>query len=97
MPAATVLPTVNVNDVEALLLVGLKLPVTPAGKPDRVNATTPANPLSGTTLIVLEALDPDGTVNAPEDEERLKLDVWTVTGIVMELVNVPEVPTTATL
>ena len=53
VPTTAVEPAVRVNTLVPLVLVGLKDAVTPVGIPVAVNATVPAKPLVGFTVIVL--------------------------------------------
>ena len=54
VPVAAVLDAaqVNVEEPEAVIAVGLKLQVTPAGDPSALRFTVPVKPFSGVTLAV---------------------------------------------
>ncbi|PYU24035.1 MAG: hypothetical protein DMG30_09910 [Acidobacteria bacterium] len=63
IPAVAVLLAVSFNKLVAVVVVivgegGLKDAVTPLGRPDADKATLPLKPFWGTTLMVLEPLDP---------------------------------------
>jgi len=83
------------DDVDA---VGLKLAVTPVGRPDAENVTFPVKPLIGVTVIVLVPLLPCTTLSEDglEDKEKFFADVFTVRLIAMVWVKLPEVPVTFT-
>jgi len=49
---------VNVNVLVPVVDAGLKLAVTPAGRPLALNATLPVNPPRGVTVTVLVAVPP---------------------------------------
>ena len=57
-PVVAVLLAVKVNVLEPVVLVGLKLAVTPDGKPEADKATLPLKPLVGFTVMVLVPLLP---------------------------------------
>jgi len=57
-PVVAVLEALSVSVVAAPLDVGLKVAVTPAGRPLALNATLPAKPPAGVTEMVLVPLDP---------------------------------------
>ena len=83
------------DDVDA---VGLKLAVTPVGRPDAENVTFPVKPLIGVTVIALVPLLPCTTLSEDglEDKEKFFADVFTVRLIAMVWVKLPEVPVTFT-
>jgi hypothetical protein len=58
VPAVAVVDAVSVNVADEVELVGLKLAVTPLGKPLAENPTVPVNPLTGTTVTVEVPLAP---------------------------------------
>ena len=57
-PVAAVLLAVNVKVLVPVVLVGLKLGVTPDGNPDADRLTLPVKPLTGFTVMVLLPLLP---------------------------------------
>jgi hypothetical protein len=73
--AAAVLLAVSVNTLEVVALAGLKVAVTPAGRPDAVNATGPVNPACGVMVMVLVLFDPWGMVRLLGDAESPKSGV----------------------
>ena len=70
LPVAAVLATLSVNTVEVVELVGLKLAVTPLGKPVAENATVPVNPLTGATATVEAPLAPCATLRVAGEAVR---------------------------
>jgi len=58
VPVVAVLLAVSVSVLELLVLAGLKLAVTPAGKPEADKFTTPLNPFCPLMLIVVVPLVP---------------------------------------
>jgi hypothetical protein len=60
-PSVAVLDAVKVTVLVPVVDVGLKLAVTPVGKPLATRATVPVNPLRGVTVIVLLAATPPWT------------------------------------
>jgi hypothetical protein len=89
VPTVAVLLAVNVSVLVPVVLAGLKVAVTPAGRPEAVRLTLPVNPFSGLTVIVLVALPPWVTetllgdadseksgVAAPPQLGNLKLAMW---------------------
>ena len=58
VPVAAVLLAVNVKELAAVAEVGLKVAVTPLGKPDADKLTLPLKPFRGAMVIVLEPFDP---------------------------------------
>lgn len=61
VPTAAVLDAVKLNVLFAAVDAGLKLAVTPAGKPLAESATVPVNPFNGPTVKVLVAVPPCAT------------------------------------
>jgi len=98
VPVAAVALAVKVSVLDDADAVGLKLAVTPLGRPDAENVTFPVNPLIGATVIVLEPLLPCTTVSEVgfEDNEKFFADGDTVKLTVIVRVKVPEVPVTLT-
>ena len=52
VPAAAVLLAANVSELVVVVEAGVKVAVTPLGRPDAVKATLPVNPFLGVTVIV---------------------------------------------
>lgn len=52
VPVAAVLLAVNVRELVLVVEVGVKVAVTPLGRPDAVRATLPVKPFLGVTVIV---------------------------------------------
>src|SRR5205807_9640387 len=80
--AVTVPLAVKVMIVDDPLLVGLKLAVTPAGRPDAAKLTELLNPFSGFTVMVVVALLPSliGTVVGDAESEKSGVGVLTQLG-----------------
>jgi hypothetical protein len=77
LPDVPVTVTVEVPAAAVLLADSVMTPlaneaVTPAGRPEAVNATVPPNPFTGVTVIVLVPLAPGARVNELGEAERLK-------------------------
>ena len=53
---------VRVEPAEPVMVTGLKVAVTPAGRPVAVKATAPAKPLIAETVMLLAAVDPCNTL-----------------------------------
>lgn len=97
VPAAIEQPEVNVSTL--VLVVGSvpKLAVIPLGKPDTASVTAPVKPPMSVTVIVSVAVAPGVTVIAEDDGVSVKPGpVFTVSEIVVDAVNVPEVPVIVT-
>jgi len=94
-PTAAVAEAVKVNVLEPVVVeAGLKLAVTPLGRPLAVKATLPANPLIRLTVIVLVAVPPWATLALAAAREKSGVAVpVTVSAIVALWVNAPLVPT----
>ena len=92
------LPEPLARKVSVLLDVagfGLKVALTPLGKPEAESVTWPLKPLDGVILIVLVAVAPWSTNTLLGEADRLKLAApagLTVRVTVMLWVNAPEVP-----
>src|SRR5262249_56819614 len=69
-PVAAVLDAVNVSVLPAVVEGGLKLAVTPAGRPLTLSATLPVNPPRGVTVMALLAVPPCVTVALVADREK---------------------------
>ena len=81
-PSVAVLDAVRVRTLLVPVVVvvcGLKLAVTPLGKPVAENATAPANPLRRVMVIVLVPLLPRPTVKLVGFAARLKSGVLAAT------------------
>jgi len=61
VPAVAVLEAVNVTVLVPVVDAGLKLAVTPEGKPLALRATLPVNPPEGVTVTVLLDVPPCAT------------------------------------
>lgn len=73
LPVAAVALAVKVSVLEVADAVGLKLAVTPVGKPDAENVTFELKPLIGVTVMVLVPLVPCTTLRLLGLEDKLKL------------------------
>ena len=98
-PVVAVLLAVKLSVLLVVLLVGLKVAVTPVGKPEIVNVTVPVKPPEGVTLIVLVPAAPPGVSETEAGvAESVKLpppvDPGTVSVTVVEFVKLPDVPFT---
>lgn len=99
VPATAELLTVNVSTLVVVVGLGLNWAVTPAGNPDGVSVTEPANP--PTSLIVNVSVAPalGETVTLVSAAEIVKVPdvpVLTVSAMVAVAVIDPEVPVTIT-
>lgn len=98
-PVVAVLLAVKLRTLLVVLLVGLKVAVTPLGKPEIVNVTVPVKPPEGVTLIVLvPAAPPRVSETEAGVAESVKLpppvDPGTVSVTVVVFVRLPDVPVT---
>ena len=75
VPVVAVALAVRVKVLLPVVLAGLKLAVTPAGRPDAERLTVPVNPLTGFTVIVLDPLLPWVTETLVGDAESEKSGV----------------------
>jgi hypothetical protein len=75
VPVAAPALAVSVNVLELDVGFGLKLAVTPLGKPDAERVTLPVKPFVGVMLIVLVPLLPCVIVRLLGEGDRLKLGV----------------------
>ena len=75
VPVVAVALAVSVKLLVPVVLAGLKLAVTPAGRPDAERLTVPVNPLTGFTVIVLDPLLPWVTETLVGDAESEKSGV----------------------
>lgn len=62
----------NVNEPEPVIVLRLKLAVTPVGSPDTENATVPVNPEIAPTVMVDVVLPPAATVREDGEAESEK-------------------------
>lgn len=95
VPAVAVLDAVNVTVLVPVVEAGLKLAVTPLGKPLAASATVPVKPLDGLTVIVLLAVPPWATETLVGFAASVKVGVVPVTvkAMVALWVRFPLVPT----
>jgi hypothetical protein len=95
---AAVALAVRVSVLEEVAGFGLKLAVTPVGRPDADRVTLLLKPLIGVIVIALEALLPCTTLKEVgfEDNEKFFAAGVTVKLMVIVSVKVPEVPVTLT-
>jgi hypothetical protein len=92
-PGVAVVPAVRDMVLDEALLAGLKLAVTPVGRPETVKPTVLANPFTSTTLIFdVAALPPIGVDKDAVAAESVKFGVGTVRLMLVELVTPPTVP-----
>jgi hypothetical protein len=98
VPVAAAALTISVNELVLVVETGLKVAVTPLGKPAADKLTVPLKPPRGATLMVLEPLDPWATVTLLGDAERLKFaGTVTVRDTVAVWLKLPEVPVIVTV
>lgn len=86
VPVAAVALAVRVTTLEEVAGVGLKLAVTPVGRPDADRVTFPVKPLMGEIVTVLEPLLPCTTVNEVGLEDKEKFFAAGVTVKLMVIV-----------
>jgi hypothetical protein len=58
VPVVAELPAVKVRVLPLVVGLGLKLAVTPLGKPEADSVTLPLNPFCGVSVMLLEPLAP---------------------------------------
>jgi hypothetical protein len=98
VPVVAVLPAVSVNVLEVVAGLGLKMAVTPLGRPDADKVTPPLKPFWGVTVIVLVRLVPWVMLRLAGDAARVKFGAAvTVSAIVVVLVKLPELPEMVTV
>lgn len=98
VPVVAVLLAVSVKVLELVVLAGLNDAVTPLGRPDADSATLLLKPLSGFTVMALEALDPCAMVRLLGEAESEKFGGGlTVRVSVVELDRLPEEPAMVTV
>ena len=86
VPGVAVLLAARVNVLVEVVLAGLKLAVTPLGRPEADRLTLPVKPFTGFTVIVLVPLVPCLIVRLVGEAESEKLgcaDAFTVNEIVV--------------
>lgn len=91
------LPAVKDITLVVRVLEGLKVIVTPVGRPFAVRTTLLLEPLKPATLTVLLALLPTTSGSVLDEEERVKFGSETVSAMVAVLLTVPLVPVTVTV
>jgi hypothetical protein len=69
VPVVAELPALRVRVLPLVAGLGLKLAVTPLGKPEADSATLPLNPFCGITVMLLELLAPCVNVELLGDAE----------------------------
>jgi hypothetical protein len=95
-----VLLAVSVKVLVLVVLVGLKLAVTPLGRPEAESATEPLKPLIGVTVMVLVPLLPWLMVTLVGESESEKFGTaaaFTVRLMVVVCVKLPDVPVIVTV
>ena len=100
VPVVAVPLAVNVSVLVLVAGFGLKLAVTPLGRPDAERFTPPVNPFDGVIVIVLVPLPPWVTVRLLGEADKLKFGVaeaFTVNAMLVVCVKLPEVPVTVTV
>lgn len=95
VPAVAVLDAVRVNVLVPVVDAGLKLAVTPVGRPPAARATVPLKPFNGPTVIVLLPVPPCATERLVgfAVNEKSGLVPVTVKAMVALWVMLPLVPT----
>ena len=97
-PVVAVLPAVRVKVLDVLAGLGLKMAVTPLGRPEADKVTAPLKPFWGVIVMVLDRLVPCVMLRLAGDADRLKFGaVVTVSVSVVVLVKLPEVPERVTV
>lgn len=97
VPVDAVLAAVRVSVLDEVVLEGLKVAVTPLGRPDADRLTVPLKPFTGLTVIVLVALLARRTLTLAGDADSVKsgtTGALTVSVRVVVRVSVPEAPVT---
>lgn len=98
VPLVAVELALSVNVLVVPAGFGLKLAVTPLGRPEADKATVPLKPFAGVIVIVLEPLVPSTTVKVLGLADNAKLGAaFTVRLIVVVSVKLPDVPVTLTV
>ena len=99
-PVVAVLAAVRVRVLVPVVLVGLKLAVTPLGRPEADRLTDPVKPFLGVTVMVLVPLAPRLIVTLVADADSEKSGVaaaFTVRVIAVVCVRLPDVPVMVTV
>ena len=81
VPAVAMLLAANVSVLVPVVLVGLKVAVTPLGRPEAIRATLPAKLFSFETEMVLVPLRPCVIARVVGEAERLKSGVAEAAGV----------------
>ena len=81
VPAVAVLLAASVSVLVPVVLVGLKVAVTPIGRPEAIRATLPAKLFSFETEMLLVPLRPCVTLKLVGEAERLKSGVAAAAGV----------------
>ena len=81
VPAVAILLAASVSVLVPVVLVGLKVAVTPLGRPEAIRATFPAKLFRFATEMVLVPLRPFVTVRLVGEAERLKSGVAEAAGV----------------
>ena len=87
VPAAAPLPAVNVKVLVVAVLIGLKDAVTPLGMPVAVKPTLPVKVLLPVTVMALVPLAPPAVMVTLPLDERVKLGVAVVAGVMTKLLE----------
>lgn len=99
-PVVAVALAVSVSTLVLVVLAGLKLAVTPLGRPEAERLTEPVKPLTGVTVMVLVPLLPWIMATLAGEAESEKFGVataLTVSVMVVLWVKLPEVPVMVTV
>ena len=97
-PIVAVLPAVSVSTLELVAGLVANDPVTPFGKPDTDRVTLPLNPFAPVTVMVSDALLRCTIVTLDGEGESVKLRAGVIeSAMVVDRVNVPEVPVMVTV
>lgn len=97
VPVAAVGLADSESELVVVVLLGLNEAVTPLGSPEAERLMVPLKPPCRATVMVLEPLEPWGTVSPVGAAEIAKLPCgFTIREIVTVLVKVPEVPVIVT-
>lgn len=97
VPVVAVLEAVKVRVLVVVVEAGLKLAVTPVGRPLAESVTVPVNPFTGVIVIVLLPVAPCATLTALPDSEKSGVFLTTVTEMVVVCVSEPLVPVMVTV
>ena len=81
VPVVAVLLAANVSVLVPVVLVGLKVAVTPLGRAEAIRATLPAKLFSFETEMLLVPLRPCVTLKLVGEAERLKSGVAAAAGV----------------